>query len=72
MKSGALAGMFKRPLVNVYEYTGVRNININGVSDYKTFCPDGVHPHSDPTGESNRKIAEIYIKELGGIINSNN
>lgn len=68
----ALAGMFKRPLVNVYEYTGVRNININGVSDYKTFCPDGVHPHSDPTGESNRKIAEIYIKELGGIINSNN
>ena len=65
----ALAGMFKRPLVNVYEYTGVRNISINGVSDYNTFCPDGVHPHSDTTGESNRIIAGAYINELNGIIN---
>lgn len=65
----SLASMFKRPLVNVYEYTGIRNININGISDYYTFCPDGVHPHSDETGESNRKIAEAYIRELNGIIN---
>jgi hypothetical protein len=64
----ALASMFKRPLVNVYEYTGIRNININGTSDYSRFCPDGVHPHSDITGESNRIIAEIYIKELRGIL----
>lgn len=64
----ALASMFKRPLVNVYEYTGIRNININGKSDYSIFCPDGVHPHSDTTGESNRIIADIYVKELRGIL----
>ena len=64
----ALASMLKRPLVNVYEYTGIRNININGKSDYSIFCPDGVHPHSDTTGESNRIIADIYVKELRGIL----
>ena len=58
-----------RHVVNVYKYTGIRNMNINGVCDYNVFCPDGVHPHSDTTGESNRIIAGAYINELNGIIN---
>ena len=65
----ALGGMWMRHVVNVYKYTGIRNMNINGVCDYNVFCPDGVHPHSDTTGESNRIIAGAYINELNGIIN---
>lgn len=61
----ALAGMWMRDIVNVYKYTGIRNFN----GDFNLFCPDGVHPHSDTTGESNRIIAGIYINELNGIFN---
>lgn len=62
----ALAGMWMRPIVNVYEYTGIRNVG----GDFDKFCPDHVHPHSDPTGESNRIIAGAYINELRGIVKS--
>ena len=58
------------PFVDVYNYTGIHNVNINGTSDFSKFCPDGVHPHSDTTGESNRIIAGIYINELNGIIST--
>lgn len=66
----ALGGMWMRDVVNVYKYTGIRNMTINGVCDYNSFCPDGVHPHSDTTGESNRIIAGVYINELRGIVSS--
>ena len=59
--------------VNVYRYTGIINntyTDKNGVtqSDFYRFCPDGVHPHTDLTGHSNRVIAGVYINALRGII----
>ena len=59
--------------VNVYRYTGIINktyTDKNGVtqSDFYRFCPDGVHPHSDSTGHSNRVIAGVYINALRGIL----
>lgn len=68
----ALGGMWMRHVVNVYQYTGIRNFTINNVNDFEAFCPDGVHPHSDETGESNRIIAGVYIKELNGIVSGVN
>ena len=55
--------------VNVYQYTGLRNYSFtsnDGVTttDMIRFCPDGVHPASDTTGQSNRFIANVYMKEL--------
>lgn len=47
------------------------NIVINGENDFMKFCPDGTHPFSDLTGESNRIIADIYIKELSRIFGLN-
>lgn len=63
----AVAGMFGFDIVNVYKYTWIMNIAINDVNDFMKFCPDGTHPFSDPTGESNRIIADIYVKELSRI-----
>ena len=38
------------------------------ISNVLRFCPDSVHPGSNPTGESNKRIAEIYINQLRGIV----
>ena len=59
--------------VNVYKYTGIINktyTDKNGItqSDFYRFCPDGVHPHTDLTGRSNRIIASVYINQLRGIV----
>lgn len=59
--------------VDVYKYTGILNKSFtdnsgNTASDFARFCPDGVHPHSDTTGESNKRIAEVYINQLKGIV----
>ena len=59
--------------VNVYQYTGLINKSYtdkNGItqSDFYRFCPDGVHPHTDLTGHSNRVIASVYINQLRGIV----
>lgn len=59
--------------VNVYKYTGIINKtytdkNGNEQSDFYRFCPDGVHPHTDLTGRSNRIIAGVYINQLRGIV----
>jgi hypothetical protein len=67
----AVAGMFGFDIVNVYKYTWIMNIAINDVNDFMKFCPDGTHPFSDPTGESNRIIADIYVKELSRIFGLN-
>lgn len=58
--------------VNVYQYTGIINKTYtdnsgNTQSDFWRFCPDGVHPHTDSTGHSNRVIAGVYINALRGI-----
>lgn len=55
--------------VDVWKYTGLRNRNIttndgSTISDMIRFCPDGVHPSSDLTGESNKKIANVYVNAL--------
>jgi hypothetical protein len=60
----AVAGIWNADIVNVYKYTWIMNVMIDNMNDYMKFCPDGTHPHSDPTGESNRIIADIYVKEL--------
>lgn len=31
------------------------------ISNILRFCPDGVYPGSDPIGQSNKRIAEIYV-----------
>ena len=63
-----IADFYGFPCVNVYKYTGLRNmaITVNGsaITDMYWFCPDGVHPHTDTTGESNKLIAEVYAHEL--------
>lgn len=38
--------------------------------DATKFCPDGVHPSSDNTGESNKAIADVYLRELRDIFGS--
>lgn len=59
--------------VNVYKTTGLRNYSFTdnaGVTatDMYRFCPDGVHPHSDTTGLSNKIIAGAYLNELRGTL----
>ena len=34
------------------------------ISNMLRFCPDSVHPSSDTTGESNKKIANVYVNAL--------
>lgn len=59
--------------INPYEITGLRNRTLpNGSTDMITFCPDGVHPGSDTSGSLNRKIANLYIQQLEGLLTYNN
>ena len=59
----AAARVFGLDIVNVYE-----KINI---PDWYRFCPDGVHPSSDATGNSNITIAYAYIDEFRSIFGGN-
>ena len=68
-----VAKWFSLQCVNVYQHTGIVNKSYtdnsgNTQSDFFRFCPDGVHPHSDSTGHSNRIIAGVYINALRGIL----
>ena len=59
--------------VNVFEHTGLVNRKIiksdgTQTTDMAIFAPDGIHPSSDTTGESNRRIAEVYVNALKGIV----
>ena len=67
-------------IVNVYDYLDVTDEQLwsgNGYvdpvygytayPDESKFCPDGLHPSSDETGNSNRQIADIYLQELAKI-----
>lgn len=65
----------KLPIVNVYEHTGLDaetaelyTQTYGGPDMYNNlfvgYCPDGVHPGSDPHGKLNKMIANIYIEKL--------
>ncbi len=65
----------KLPIVNVYEHTGLDaetaelyTQTYGGPEMYNNlfvgYCPDGVHPGSDPHGKLNKMIANIYIEKL--------
>ena len=68
-----IANYYGFPCVNVYKYTGLRNRTIklpdgSFISDMFYFCPDGVHPASDTTGQSNKVIAGAYISTIRGAL----
>lgn len=70
----ALAGIWDLDIVNVQNYLWISEEeywNWNGtecILDWNKFCPDGVHPCYNPA--SVRAIADIYIRELDGVIGS--
>lgn len=64
----AIANWLQVQCVNIANYTGLYNRNLTAGNDYALFCPDGVHPHSDTTGHSNKIIAGVYINNLRGIL----
>ena len=39
------------------------------ITYYQKFCPDGWHPFSDPTGESDRILNNVFTQLLDSIIN---
>lgn len=60
--------------VEVHDYLGLSNKKIlksdgTTTTDMLLFAPDGIHPSSDTTGESNKRIAEVYVNALREIIN---
>ena len=59
----AAARVFGLDIVNVYDKIDI--------PDWYRFCPDGVHPSSDATGNSNITIAYAYIDEFRRIFGGN-
>lgn len=68
LANSAIASWLRVNCVEVWHHTGLYNRNVGGVNDYQNFCPDGVHPHSDSTGHSNKVIAGVYINALRGTL----
>ena len=68
LANSAIANWLQVKCVEVADYTGLYNRNLPAGNDFALFCPDGVHPHSDSTGQSNRIIADVYINELVGLV----
>ena len=65
----AVAKKYDLECINVYKYTGLDN-----PVDYTYFynyCPDGIHPASDPSGYLNKIIASVYINEFRRIFSGN-
>ena len=60
----AVANIWGLDIVQVYQHIG----NI----DWNKFCIDGVHPSSDETGNSNRRIADVYLSEFSRIFGGTN
>ena len=61
----AVANIWDLDIVNVYN-------TIGDIGDWSTFCIDGVHPSSDETGNSNRRIADVYLSEFSRIFGGTN
>lgn len=68
LANSAIANWLQVKCVDVASHTGIYNRNLAAGNDFSLFCPDGVHPHSDSTGHSNRVIAGVYINELAGLV----
>ena len=64
----AIASWLRVNCVEVWKHTGIYNRNLPAGNDYQLFCPDGVHPHSDSTGHSNKIIAGVYINAIRGTL----
>lgn len=72
----ALAGLWDLDIVNVQDYlwigddeywAGWDSANNKPIEDWTKFCPDGVHPFNP---ESAKKIADIYVRHLDGVVGS--
>lgn len=68
LANSAIASWLRVNCVEVWHHTGIYNRNLPAGNDYQLFCPDGVHPHSDSTGHSNKVIAGVYINALRGTL----
>ena len=68
LANSGIANWLRCQCVDVHKYIGIYNRNLAAGNDYQLFCPDGVHPHSDSTGQSNKRIADIYVNALRGIV----
>ena len=71
----ALAGLWDLQVVNVQNYLWMSDDeywNLDGIlqgqADFTKFCPDGLHPYYNR--ESTQAIADVYIRELDGVIGS--
>lgn len=64
----AVAAMWDLDIVNVYKYTGLDNEWYVGFED---FCKDNIHPSAKGNVESNKVIADAYVKELKRIFGGN-
>ena len=64
----AISSWLRVNCVEVWKHTGIYNRNLPAGNDYQLFCPDGVHPHSDSTGHSNKIIAGVYINAIQGTL----
>jgi hypothetical protein len=68
LANSACASWLRVNCVDVWKHTGLYNRNLPAGNDFQLFCPDGVHPHSDPTGHSNSIIAGVYINAIRGTL----
>ena len=68
LANSACASWLRVNCVDVWKHTGLYNRNLAAGNDFQLFCPDGVHPHSDSTGRSNKIIAGIYINAIRGTL----
>lgn len=68
LANSAIASWLRVNCVEVWHHTGLYNRNLPAGNDYQLFCPDGVHPHSDSTGHSNKIIAGVYINAIQGTL----
>lgn len=68
LANSAIASWLRVNCVEVWHHTGIYNRNLPAGNDYQLFCPDGVHPHSDSTGHSNKIIAGVYINAIRGTL----
>lgn len=68
LANSACASWLRVNCVDVWKHTGLYNRNLPTGNDFQLFCPDGVHPHSDPSGHSNSIIAGVYINAIRGTL----
>lgn len=58
----AIADYWEVPLCRFYKKTGW--VYKDGINTLELYCPDGIHPHSDPTGEAVDILTDITTNFL--------